>query len=101
VSGYQLYVVPQAWDELQRLPGNMKHRVRKAIDDLIGEPHPPASKRLDHAASTTVVLLRLRIDNWRIVYAVDADARLIRVVAVRKRPPYDYQDLASLIGAIL
>ena len=100
MSDYRLYVVPQAWDELQRLPGNIKHRVRKAIDDLSGEPHPAASKRLEQAAGTAA-LFRLRIDNWRIVYAVHTDARLIRVVAVRKRPPYDYQDLATLLEDIL
>jgi mRNA-degrading endonuclease RelE of RelBE toxin-antitoxin system len=97
VSGYRLYVVPPAWDELQRLPGNIKYRVRKAIDDLIGEPYPPASKPLELADGNTIALFRLRMDNWRIVYAVDTDAHLIRVVAVRKRPPYDYQDLAALL----
>jgi mRNA-degrading endonuclease RelE of RelBE toxin-antitoxin system len=68
---------------MQRLPGNVKQRVRKAIDSLIGEPHPPASKQLEYATGTTVAIFRLRIDNWRIVYAVDTNTHLIRVVAAQ------------------
>ena len=101
MSNFRLYVVPQAWDELQRLPGHIKHRVRNAIDKLIDEPCPPVSKRLDYPSGASVAVFRLRIDKWRIVYAVDEDANLVSIVAVRKRPPYDYQDLAALLEDIL
>ena len=38
------------------------------------------------------------LDNWRIVYVVSDDETAVDVVAVRKRPPYDYGDLAELLG---
>jgi len=56
-------------------------RIRKKLDcELIGgEPR------------------RLRIENWRVVYAViETDVRLVAIVAVRRRPPYDYKDLPEL-----
>jgi mRNA interferase RelE/StbE len=45
-------------------------------------------------------LRRLRIDRWRIVYAVTEADRIVDVLAVRKRPPYDYGDLAELLAGL-
>jgi mRNA interferase RelE/StbE len=37
---------------------------------------------------------RLRLGTWRILYAViETEALVVAVVAVRRRPPYDYGDL--------
>ncbi|MFN8458990.1 MAG: hypothetical protein U0401_30795 [Anaerolineae bacterium] len=43
---------------------------------------------------------RLRLEEWRIVYAIIEDIKLTAIVAVRKRPPYDYTDLADLFADI-
>jgi mRNA-degrading endonuclease RelE of RelBE toxin-antitoxin system len=40
----------------------------------------------------------LQIDNWRIVYLITEDEKAVDIVAVRKRPPYDYGDLAELLS---
>ena len=40
---------------------------------------------------------RLRLDRWRIVYAITEADEVVDVLAVRKRPPYDYGDLESLL----
>jgi len=42
-------------------------------------------------------LWRLRLDSWRILYAIAEADMVVGVVAVRKRPPYDYGDLERLI----
>ena len=42
-------------------------------------------------------LFRIRLDNWRIIYAVTESDNAIDVLAVRKRPPYDYGDLEQLL----
>ena len=42
-------------------------------------------------------LRRIRLDRWRIIYAIHEDERAIDVIAVRKRPPYDYGDLSQLL----
>jgi mRNA interferase RelE/StbE len=39
---------------------------------------------------------RLRIDNWRIIYAIREADYTVGVIAVRKRPLYDYEDLQEL-----
>ena len=45
-------------------------------------------------------LRRYRIDPWRLVYAVNEQARWVWVLALRRRPPYDYADLSDLVAKI-
>jgi len=40
----------------------------------------------------------MRIHNWRVVYLITEEQKAVDVVAVRKGPPYDYGDLAELLG---
>lgn len=62
---YTVYVIPTAWKEIQRLPGNVRQRVKRAIDILSRNPRPSKSKSLNTASISTVEneLRRLRIDN--------------------------------------
>ena len=48
-----------------------------------------------------VTLHRLKIEKWRIVYAIDDEEIVVDVLTVRQRPPYDYGDLDELLQAIL
>lgn len=43
-------------------------------------------------------LRRLRIDRWRIIYMISKADGAVDIVAVRKRPPYDYGDLSDLLS---
>lgn len=43
---------------------------------------------------------RLRLGNRRIVYAVHDAEQWVWVWAIRKRPPYDYEDLPKLLERI-
>lgn len=97
MSRYTVYVVPHAWREMKDLPGNVRHRVRRAVDRLADDPHPPRSRQLD-APDLEPNLYRLRLDRWRIVYAISEEERTVDILAVRKRPPYDYGDLADLVS---
>ena len=94
---YLLDISSTAQTEVRRLPGHIRQRVRRAIRSLADDPRPPRSKELDFALPD-VEPRRLRIEHWRIVYAViETDyVRMVAVVAVRKRPPYDYCDLTDL-----
>ena len=47
-----------------------------------------------------VELRRLRIERWRIVYAITEAELYVDVLAVRKRPPYDYGDLERLLAEL-
>ena len=42
----------------------------------------------------------IRTGDWRVVYAVSDSAQWVWVLAVRKRPPYDYGDLEQLLATI-
>lgn len=99
MSRYAVYVVPRAWDEMKNLPGNMRQRVRRAVDRLASNPRPSRSRQLN-IPDLELDLYRLRLDRWRIVYAVSEKKRTVDVLAVRKRPPYDYGDLTELVAGI-
>lgn len=99
--GYNVWVRPQALHEIAALPSSIRSRVKRAIDGLAREPRPSASAKLRPASAAggtgaSQEARRLRLDQWRLIYLVDDAETWVAVVAVRRRPPYDYQDLASL-----
>ena len=119
MSPYTVYVTPSAWDEVQDLPGHMRQRVRRAIAALADEPRPAESKALarpiqeeardaqdtaarveDQSQEPVPELRRIRLDRWRIVYAITEAEQAIDILTVRKRPPYDYGNLERLLSEI-
>ena len=107
MSHYTVYVIPSAWDEVKDLPGHIRQRVRHAIASLADEPRPAESKALVHPSQQEVAppepareLRRIRLERWRIVYAITETDQAIDVLTVRKRPPYDYGDLERLLASI-
>ncbi len=97
MARHEVYLLPQARKEIDRLPGHVRQRIRNLVIDLREHPHPPQSKRLDYDAGPTRELWRVRLDQWRVVYVIDREQKRIYVLAARKRPPYQYEDLASLL----
>lgn len=96
MSRYTVYVTPSAWKEIKNLPGHIRQRVRQAVGALPDNPRPAKSKALA-VPGLPCELRRLRLDRWRVVYAITEADRLVDVLAVRKRPPYDYGDLSTLL----
>lgn len=96
MSNYTVYIRPQPFQEIKSLRGNMRQRVRQAIGALRENPRPSQSKQLD--VPFELDLWRLRIDNWRIVYAISEAAQIVDILTVRKRPPYNYQDLGIMLA---
>jgi mRNA interferase RelE/StbE len=91
--------------EVKDLPGHIRQRLKHAIGELAANPHPPGSKSLDLSgveiqAGIDCDICRLRIEKWRVLYAITAAEEAIDVLAVRKRPPYDYGDLQELLGEV-
>ena len=99
MSQYTVYVIPRAWKEVKDLPGNVRQQAKRAIEALADDPHPPTSKKLDIPDCEHDVY-RLRLDKWRIIYAVAEGEKTIDVFAARKRPPYDYGDLGMLLDEL-
>ena len=50
--------------------------------------------------SFAVELRRIRIEKWRIVYMIDETEAGLGVYAIRRRPPYAYDDLAELLAGL-
>jgi len=93
---YRLDVSPAAQAEIKGLPGHIRQRIRRAVKELSDDPRPVHTKKLDFELIGSEPR-RLRLENWRVVYAViETDVRLVAIVAVRRRPPYDYDDLPEL-----
>lgn len=100
MSPYSVHVTPLAWREIKDLPGHIRQRVKGTIDELENNPHPAGSKKLETPKDIAVELWRIQLDKWRIVYALTEAENAIDVLAVRKRPPYDYGDLEALLAEV-
>jgi mRNA interferase RelE/StbE len=100
---HTVYVLPQPLQEIKRLPGHVRQRMKRVIDDFAANPRPSGSIELSNLPVTrpTVTLHRFKLEKWRIVYAIDEETTAVDVMAVRQRPPYDYGDLDELIQAVL
>jgi mRNA-degrading endonuclease RelE of RelBE toxin-antitoxin system len=79
---------------LKRVPGNLRRRVIITIDALEENPRPARSKRLEIEGESREIR-RPRLDKWRVIYLVLEEQTFI--LAIRKRPPYDYDDVKNLI----
>ena len=100
---YDVYLEREVHRSRTRLPGNVRQRVRRAVGALSEDPRPPKSTPLDVSGSDVpagVEVRRYRLDAWRLVYAVNEEAKWVWVLAVRRRPPYDYADLAELVAGL-
>lgn len=80
--------------ELGKLPGHIRRQMIVAIDALEKNPRPSGSRPLALEREPREVR-RLRLGKWRIIYLVVDEQPLI--LAVRQRPPYDYDDLEALL----
>ena len=100
MSRYTVYVLPDEFRRIKRLPGNVRRRVKNVIDELAEDPRPAQSKKLEVAGAEDPAreVRRLRLDNWRIVYVISDHETAVDVIAIRIRPPYDYGDLGELLS---
>ncbi|MDT5268256.1 MAG: mRNA interferase RelE/StbE [Acidobacteriota bacterium] len=78
---YSVVVTREAERDLDRLDRAVLMRVAREIDALATEPRPTGCRKLVNQVS----LWRVRIGDWRVLYAIDDAARTVRVVAVRHR----------------
>ena len=95
---YRLWVQDGAKTEIRRLPGNVRQRLKREVAALSDEPRPLHSRLLRLPAGLDIEARRLRVDEWRVIYVVDDTASEVGILAVRRRPPYDYSDLPQLIA---
>lgn len=103
---FQLWMLPAVHNVRQRLPGDVRNRIAQLIEQLQVTPRPANSITLTLSDSvpeqvrTEWEVRRIRIDDWRIIYAVNETWREIGVLTIRQRPPYDYSDLVQLLAEL-
>ncbi len=74
--------------ELRRLPGDVLKRVDAAILKLTDNPRPAGCTKLRGSANT----YRIRVGDWRVVYDIDDDGRIVILLIVAHRSQV-YRDL--------
>jgi mRNA interferase RelE/StbE len=100
---YALYLEPEVYANRAELPGYVRQDIRARIAALATTPRPSNSKELQLAGDAVpagVEIRRLRVGYWRIIYCIHDSEQWVWVLAIRRRPPYDYADLAELIDRI-
>src|SRR3954449_9301335 len=102
MASYRVEVTAEACSEVRSLPGNMRQRVLQLLRALEQQPRPSNSRMLETVKagielSPGTELRRVRLDAWRVIYVVEDDAARVSVLALRKRPPYQYDDLDQLV----
>jgi len=88
---------PIAFDDLKKLPGNVRRQMIVAIDELELNLRPSNSKRLAIEGEIREIR-RLRLGKWRIIYLILDNHPII--LGIRHRPPYDYNDVQYLLGQV-
>ncbi len=78
--GYTVVIKRSAEKEMDRLPDRTFERVAQAILKLERDPRAKGSKKLRGAQD-----YRLRVGEYRILYCIDDDTRVVEVIAVGHR----------------
>ncbi len=85
---YKVEVRRAVCKELDALLGQDYEAVAKAISALEREPRPPRVKKLAESG-----LWRIRVRQYRIVYAINDEAQLATLVRIARRREDTYKSL--------
>jgi mRNA interferase RelE/StbE len=80
-NNYAVVFARSARKELERLSAATADRILRRIEALATNQRPRGTKKLVGSGN----LWRLRVGDYRIVYGIDDEARLVDVIAVRHR----------------
>ena len=78
---YEIQFLASAAKEFRALPEPIKRRVAKAIDNLEVNPRPRGVRKLKGHKH----YYRIRVGNYRIVYEIDDETRVVTVTRIRHR----------------
>lgn len=100
---YNVWMRPVVHSIRKQIPGYVRQRIKHILDDLKQNPRPTKSRTLrlpdtvDASIKIEWELRRIRLENWRIVDAINDTWQEIAVLSIKKRPPYEYDDLEFLL----
>jgi mRNA interferase RelE/StbE len=86
---YELQVERAAQKDLDRLPPRDYRRIEAAIDRLAEEPRPRGARKLRGRSNA----LRLRVGEYRVIFAVFDKERLVKILGVHRRTTTTYENL--------
>ena len=84
---YRVTVASSAEREVQRLPKSTRVRLLEWLTKLETQPRPPICVKLKASD-----FYRIRIGDYRVIYAIDDGARLVEILMVGHRRDV-YRDL--------
>ena len=79
---YQIAFAPSAQGALAKLTPPHQRRIRRAVDGLESEPRPRGAVVLTGTESR---LWRIRIGDYRVIYAINDDRLLVLVIRIGHR----------------
>ena len=79
-EAYRITLAPSASKEIEHLPAALLRRVAARIDAFAADSRPPGVKKLEGEP-----LWRIRVGDYKIIYAIDDGARTVDVGRVRHR----------------
>jgi mRNA interferase RelE/StbE len=86
---YDLQLERAADRALRRLPQREYERLERSIDELALEPRPRGALKL----AGPVPLFRIRVGEYRVIYAVFDVERLVKIVDIERRTTQSYRKL--------
>ena len=86
-DGYDLQLERRARRALEGIPQRDYERIERAVDSLLENPRPRGSIKLQAAAP----LWRVRVGDYRVIYAVFDRERLVKIVDVARRTTQTYE----------
>jgi mRNA interferase RelE/StbE len=81
VTEYAITFARSARRELEKLERPLAQRILAIVEEPATQPRPPGCRKLQGGQP----LWRLRVGDYRIVYGVDDNERVVDVVEVRHR----------------
>ena len=81
MADYSVVFARSAGKELRSLDSPVALRILKRIEALSGNPRPAGVVKLEGAQD----LWRVRVGEWRIVYRIADNERLVDITAIRHR----------------
>lgn len=86
-AAYEVLLHPRARRELDKIPKEIFSRIDKAIWELRLHPRPVGVKKLDEN------LHRIRLGDWRIIYAISDREHHVVILRVVRRSEKTYRNL--------
>jgi len=78
---WQIIIHRKAEKILKRLDGDTLKRIRRAIRSLSNNPRPGGVKKLSGYDN----LYRIRVGDWRVIYAIEEDRLIVLVLEISPR----------------